>query len=845
MSDASDLEPDFPPEPPARPPLARRVPRPVEPPPRREPRRREPERDRPRPSRRGGWWWLALALTGLVVLVLGVTAVVALANSAATPRVVNPSIASVPPPALTPINPGAGGGGPPPVAQEVDPAQVKQFLLKFGTATRDPQGMPEALFDFSDLLAAVPSDAADPKPARNRMVPAENRFARQAITDEMAAWKKWDWAKADVRKVVRRADGTATEAIVWHPTPDGKVVRLRWTFADDFNGLRVMGWEDLRTGVTAHDLTYAHAVTELGPTQRRRRQWQFTQVRDLHRLIDQRKWDEAEKELERLKAVRFDPELMYSLDLAEGRLAANTSDESDYEDEGILSAEVFDELIAKHPERLAAYPALAEANLKAKEYARAEEACDAYLSVAGDDPDVLAVRGAARLALVRTEDAAADFAAALALDRHQPRGVNWLRQQADAKGKAKVADRLATAPDPAGLFDALAGWAEADADWPGLLALAERYRALKPKDTRWAGPLVVAHARSGHPDDAAAVLKAALPVMPEADRSAVVQRFAWAMIAAEKAEEAYALVPPAEAAPAFRVLAEHFHARGLGRDDPDNPLPKEERQTAVEALKALIAAHRQNHPADWRLALHDARLKAADGQYADAAKILEPAIARITYTGDYGKDYQSGYQPLKYDLITALYKTGRGLDAYRMLKPQDSVFQDLARRYAEDKDADGLGKLLDEQVKAEGETPDTPFWRAEVHRLAGRPADAAKLYRQYLKAATADEFQLHSWEARTSLIRCLVRSNNLPAAAREVDLPEANGVPLALRAVVLAKGGKTADAEQTLRTALKDGNWLLASFYADDDLGPILKGPEFARFRRDFPPPADKPKPDR
>jgi hypothetical protein len=63
--------------------------------------------------------------------------------------------------------------------------------------------------------------------------------------------------------------------------------------------------------------------------------------------------------------------------------------------------------------------------------------------------------------------------------------------------------------------------------------------------------------------------------------------------------------------------------------------------------------------------------------------------------------------------------------------------------------------------------------------------------------------------------------------------------------LVLVREGKATEAEQLLRTSLHGSAWMLGSYYADEDLGPVLKGREFAGFRRDFPPPADNPKPTR
>lgn len=782
------------------------------------------------PAPRTGWWWVGLVLTGLLVLVLAITVGVSISKTVAAQ-----SRPSTPPP--PPLYPPAGGGemadplapdgG---VLTEEDEEKVRAFFDRFGTAVRDPKGVPDDLIDWSELAAAVPDDAVEESREAHG-------YGRMVVQSEQAVWRQWNWAKGDIRKMSRRPDGLAIEVVVVHTARDGKTAKRRWTLTESPDGLRVLGWEDLRTGMTARDRAYARAAASTSPSLRRQRNWRYEQVPEVHRLIDEKKWEDATARLNELKAVKFDGDLQYAVDLAEARLAVNYRllDDGDWDDE--LAVEILEELVSKHPERLAAYPLLAETHLTGEEYRRAIEVCDASLSVTGPDADVLALRAAAHASLLEHVEAEDDFTAAEKLDRHQPRVVNYRRQLASPANKKGVASILDTAPDPATLFDALVGWAMSDQDWAGVKSLAERYQKLRPKESRWVHPLVTALLETEDTDGAVTTFQTGLKRASGEERTTLVERFTRAMIASEQTDRAYAAVPPADARTAFRVLAEHYEFRRQRWVMQTEDQLTAVREAAVKVLLELIATHRKAHPDDPYLALHDGRLKFDRKEYKQAADVLAPALAKLTHTGDTSKDYKSGYLHLRRELVLALYKSGDPVAAFTDLKPQEEVFDQLVDLLLNDKDSAGLTKLLDARKRGGGETPHELYWRAEADRLAKRYAAAAKKYGDYL---TADEPAGFQWIAKTQRLRCLVRAGDVDTAKREVEDSSTDAVPVGIRAVVLAKAGRPADAEQLLRenlTTQQWANWM----YHDEDLGPVLRGPDFAAFRKDFPPPVDKP----
>jgi tetratricopeptide (TPR) repeat protein len=425
--------------------------------------------------------------------------------------------------------PGPTGEGPlglPPAPDaEMDEARVKNFFAKIAGRVKNPAWTAEEVFDWSDLLTIAPEDAVETPPPHDGTPRDPLWCVRQVLQQAHADWKTWDWTKARVRKVTRRPDGEAIEAVVWHPTNAGRMVKRRWTLTDTGDDVQILGWEDLRTGLTSRDLAAALAAGSLSPSVRRQRQAWLPDVTVAHRLMDTKRFAEARRVLDRLRTIAFDGDLRYAVDLAEGRLAYADRRSNVGEWDQDLAVEVLEELVEKHPERLAAYWWLIEVHLLGEEWDRVIEVCDALQSVTGDDPDMLAARGEARAALLQAELAEADFAAVLDLDPHHPRALRWRWKQADEIGKKALIDRLATAPDPAGLFEQLVDLANSDDNGAMVKSLAERYRQLRPKDGRWVGPLAEALVRQEKVVDATQVLNEGLPVVPADDRADVVRRF--------------------------------------------------------------------------------------------------------------------------------------------------------------------------------------------------------------------------------------------------------------------------------------------------------------------------------
>jgi len=273
------------------------------------------------------------------------------------------------------------------------------------------------------------------------------------------------------------------------------------------------------------------------------------------------------------------------------------------------------------------------------------------------------------------------------------------------------------------------------------------------------------------------------------------------------------------------------------------------------------AASSPSQPDDVWLAVYDGMAKNAERRYAEAAEVMLPALRRLSFADDAFKEADAAYCALRDELVIAWRETGKAAEAYRELQPKGWVFSRLVRRPPMGRDvllpADDLEKLLDAQLEIEGDTFDAPYWRAEVHRMRGQYTDAAEHYRRYIDARNppfeSDWANLHRI-ARGRLIRCLVRGEP------KVTADEADGLVAAhlkdsigresqvVRAVVWAYTGRAKEVAEWLRqqaNSVWDRNQL-PSLYADPDLGTVLKGdPAFAVFRKDFPPPDDKPTPHR
>ena len=132
----------------------------------------------------------------------------------------------------------------------------------------------------------------------------------------------------------------------------------------------------------------------------------------------------------------------------------------------------------------------------------------------------------------------------------------------------------------------------------------------------------------------------------------------------------------------------------------NHPSLTKERAKAAKVLTELIDIHRQAHPDDPFLALHEGRLKYDAGQCKQAAEVMSPVLAKLPRTGDPNRDLESGYLPLRREMILARYKAGEAAVAFRELQPHSEVFAQLVDLLVTDKDASEVHRQVAREVLA-------------------------------------------------------------------------------------------------------------------------------------------------
>lgn len=772
-----------------------------------------------------GWQWMALLLTVFMALVVGITGFVVLLESGGPAT--NPGIVvnAAPPPAIAgdPFLPGAMPdevNAPWPHAEALLEDEVNRFFVKFGAAVRDPRADFNSFFDFTELTPPDPDAVGLGVPGFDGQVPDPERFAKSLVRNERATWRSWNWDKVSIRRVTKQPNADRYEAIVWHTAKDSSRVKLRWNLIRIEDRLAIVNWENLHTGVTAWTLTLASANP--GRTRRTQNQWQFREVPRVHSLLDVGRTDEAWKVIESLQRVRFTKELEYAVELAEARYWLESDEPSD-------AIAICDDLVKRDPNRLAAYTLLAEACLTADETERVKEVCNTLLSVVGDDPDVLALKAEAHYRLVETDEATAAFETALKLDPYQPIALNWKRRALPAEKKQQTGEWLATAPNPGKLFDPLANAAARDEDWAALAALGQKFRELRPTDSRGSVRLIVAQCQQKKFDSVVAVFRDAIPKLSGAERKKLSDAFYYQMLVVGELTRIYPVLPDELAVVEFRRLGSQF---SKPFDYPASDEKNSERfKTNAQSLRQLIDQHRKRFADDIWLAYFEGRLKQVGNDHAGAAEQFAAVLKKVRYSDDGERDYETGYTEVRQSQTKSLHKLGRGFEALRDLKPTTEVFAQLAFDYVTDKNSDGLKKLLAERMKLDPPQEDLAYWQGEMHWLKKEYVEAAAKFRDHLDSSDQHRYR---WSASERLVRSLVRAKKLEGAAEALDT--VRNLP-SLRILVAAAGGNSEEAERLLRETLEEMPHMKDVLYNDEDLGPILRGDSFRQFREDFPPP--------
>jgi len=467
-----------------------------------------------------------------------------------------------------------------------------------------------------------------------------------------------------------------------------------------------------------------------------------------------------------------------------------------------------------------------------------------YRDAVGPDPDAVLQIGLALEATERSAPAVREYRAALKDFPGHDALYPALARALPAGEKREAGELAAKGPKPADHLRAILSAPEAND-----VALADGvtagFLAARPDDPHGLTAAAVVRVRQGKAAEAAALLRKAREATPDEMREEMRSGYLAEVKRYKLHLAGYKAVPPADRSAAFRFLAFDLYTWMNGWDN----FP------AAGPLLELVVAHRAVAPADpwvdyWLAELFAAgeRLERAEELFAAGmAKLPRPALLTrkplpgqppvIDFTDD-----EVAWDEFRVRRVDCLFQLGRWRDAYRELPPAVYTFDQLAFALDAAGDVAGLEGLIAMHNKVVPGDAELIFWQGQVHWARKQTRQAVELFDQYAKVAQ-EPFGGHSVRAQEKTfrtdenrVRGLVRLGRVEEARAVLEGSNLVSGMWSLQAVVAAAAGHTDRLGQVLAkwAAFPNGP---AEFYADPDLGPLLRGDRFADVRAKYPPP--------
>ncbi|MFQ5654564.1 MAG: tetratricopeptide repeat protein [Planctomycetota bacterium] len=291
-----------------------------------------------------------------------------------------------------------------------------------------------------------------------------------------------------------------------------------------------------------------------------------------------------------------------------------------------------------------------------------------YLALLGSDADGYFQVGQALMGLDRTEEAIEAFREGLADDPEMSDNLVGLGFALPPGGKEEIVERFQRLRNPRESFEGIAVGLLDAGDADALALLADGLREIAPQDPNAAYYGARAAMLAKRWQHAVELLRPAIPgVTSEEERPAFFDAYLQAMIAADKALEAYE--GPVDPMYSFEYLADHFVEQGeMGKS------------------AELVEAHRVAHAGDPWIPYYEGELLLAESRYSEAATAYRRGLVRA------GDDQRTYHRKRS---VYCHFLAGEGLRAYREVGPQEGIFDQLGWLCSERDDAELLATLVE------------------------------------------------------------------------------------------------------------------------------------------------------
>jgi tetratricopeptide (TPR) repeat protein len=373
--------------------------------------------------------------------------------------------------------------------------------------------------------------------------------------------------------------------------------------------------------------------------------------------------------------------------------------------------ECLDQAVKYDPDMIALpkIKALIYADLRnpARSLACANEAREAL----GEDPEVDALLGNALAQLNRQEEAKAAFRRGLDADPDVVANLIGLASVLPAGQKGEIATRFGKCSDPAATLPAVA---EA-------LANAGDHEALETV-TAGAARLGVEAALLDDCRARAAWLKG------QTDEAVKLTEAAINHAGTDEARRFYA-----DRLLDIRLAAGHSVEAYLESGEPEHAFTHMARRLSeaeqADALLALAQAHVKRLSMNADGYFYEGRALLLKQRYEEAAKVLAKGMS-LTKPGTQHESFRT-------NLVLALYKSGRGQEAYRDVAPQRATLAELAGLYLSDRQPQQLLELLAAHRKNDPGDARVNAWEAQARMLLADHAGAARVLKTAIAGTSA------------------------------------------------------------------------------------------------------------